>query len=72
LPDNEWGERVVAFIVPKPGKTVVANELKASLKKRLSPFKVPKEYITVSELPKSPAGKILKRELRKQLMEKGK
>ena len=66
LPDPEWGERVTAFIVPRAGKTIEPEELKAFLKPRLSPFKVPKEYIAVRELPKSPAGKLLKRELRKQ------
>jgi acyl-coenzyme A synthetase/AMP-(fatty) acid ligase len=35
----------------------------------LSPFKVPKEYVAVSELPKSPAGKILKREVKKRFLE---
>jgi long-chain acyl-CoA synthetase len=66
LPDREWGERVTAFIVPRPGKHLVVEELKVFLKKHLSVFKVPKEYIIVDEMPKSPAGKILKRELRKQ------
>jgi long-chain acyl-CoA synthetase len=70
FPDKEWGERVVAFIIPKPGQTIVADELKAFLKTKLSAFKVPKEYITVSELPKSPAGKILKREIKKERLEK--
>ncbi|MCU0579125.1 MAG: AMP-binding protein [Desulfobacterota bacterium] len=65
-PDPEWGERVVAFIVPRNGKTVAPEELKSFLKTRLSPFKVPKEYVTVRELPKSPAGKLLKRELREK------
>jgi long-chain acyl-CoA synthetase len=65
LPDKEWGERVVAFIVPKAGRTVVAENIKSFLKGRLSPFKVPKGYVVVNELPKSPQGKILKRELRK-------
>ena len=51
---------------PKPGKKIVPDELKTFLKSRLSPFKVPKEYIVMSELPKNPAGKILKRELRKR------
>jgi long-chain acyl-CoA synthetase len=69
LPDKEWGERVAALIVPKAGQSVVPEELKSFLKSRLSPFKVPKEYVAVSELPKSPAGKILKRELRKQILE---
>lgn len=66
LPDKEWGERVTAFISPKPGQKIVPEELKTFLKSRLSPFKVPKEYIVMSELPKSPAGKILKRELKKE------
>jgi len=66
VPDKEWGERVTAFIVPKPGQKIVPEELKTFLKSRLSPFKVPKEYIVVGELPKSPAGKILKRELKKE------
>jgi long-chain acyl-CoA synthetase len=71
IPDKEWGERVTAFIAPKPGQNVVPEELKTFLKTRLSPFKVPKEYIILSELPKSPAGKILKRELKKKyLMER--
>jgi long-chain acyl-CoA synthetase len=69
LPDPEWGERVTAYIIPQPGKTIDETELKNFLKSRLSPFKVPKEYHTVSELPKSPAGKILKRELRRQVLE---
>jgi acyl-CoA synthetase (AMP-forming)/AMP-acid ligase II len=40
--------------------------LKAYLKTRLAGFKVPKEYIVVDELPKNPAGKLLKREIKKQ------
>jgi long-chain acyl-CoA synthetase len=70
IPDKEWGERVVAYIVPKAGRTVVPDNVKAFLKGRLSPFKVPKGYVVVSDLPKSPQGKILKRELKKQLAQK--
>jgi long-chain acyl-CoA synthetase len=66
VPDKEWGERVTAFIVPRPGQSVSAAELKAFLKARLSPFKVPKEFVIASDLPKSAAGKILKRDLRKR------
>jgi long-chain acyl-CoA synthetase len=64
LPDPEWGERVTAFIVPRAGETIDPESLKSFLKNRLSPFKVPKEYVVVRELPKSQAGKLLKRELR--------
>jgi long-chain acyl-CoA synthetase len=65
LPDKEWGERVTACIVPRPGQTIVPNDIKCFLKTKLSPFKVPKEYIVVTDMPKSPTGKILKRELGK-------
>ena len=66
LPDSEWGERVTAFIVARPGKKIDPGALKAFLKSRISAFKIPKEFRVVSKLPKSPAGKILKRRLRKE------
>jgi long-chain acyl-CoA synthetase len=64
IPDKEWGEKVIAFIVPKEEKELPAADIKAFLKSRLSPFKVPKEYVMVKEMPKNAAGKILKRELK--------
>jgi long-chain acyl-CoA synthetase len=63
--DREWGERVVAYIVPRQGKTLSAADLHDFLENRLSSFKLPKEYIQVAGLPKSPQGKILRREVRK-------
>ncbi len=72
LPDKEWGERVAAFIIPKAGKTLTPDEVKAYLKTCLAPFKVPKEYVVTDALPKSPAGKILKREIRRVYLEKKK
>jgi long-chain acyl-CoA synthetase len=68
LPDKEYGERVTAFIIPKQGQEVDPTQLKSYLKTKLSPFKVPKEFIVVDELPRSSAGKILKRELKKQVL----
>ena len=47
LPDPEWGERVAAFIVLKPGFPQVPPDLKACLKTRSASFKVPKESIVV-------------------------
>jgi long-chain acyl-CoA synthetase len=70
LPDKEWGERVTAVIVSKPGMKIIPEDLKPLLKARLSAFKVPKEFLTIDEMPKNPAGKILKRELRRQLIER--
>jgi long-chain acyl-CoA synthetase len=66
LPDPEYGERVTAFIVPRKGHQIDPVFLKDYLKARLAGFKVPKEYIAVEELPKSSAGKLLKREIRKR------
>jgi long-chain acyl-CoA synthetase len=68
VPDKEWGERVTAFIVLKPGMAFEAEALKSALKKQLAPFKIPKKFIPVPELPKSPAGKILKRKLKQQVL----
>jgi long-chain acyl-CoA synthetase len=70
LPDREYGERVTAFIVANKGFKIDARDVKAYLKSELAGFKVPKEYIIVDELPKSNAGKLLKREIRKQYGEK--
>jgi long-chain acyl-CoA synthetase len=72
LPDKEWGERVTAVIKIKEGKKIVEEELKNYLKSKLASYKVPKQYIIVNELPKSPAGKILRRELREKFTEKQK
>jgi len=69
LPDQEWGERVTAFIILRSGEPFDKDTLHAYMKSRLAPFKVPKEYVTVNDFPRSPAGKILKRELRKQFLE---
>ena len=70
LPDPEWGERVAAFIIPKKGKKIDPDHLKSDLKKKLTSFKIPKEFISVDDFPRSPAGKILKRELRHSLFKK--
>jgi len=66
LPDPEYGERVTAFIVPRKGHHIDPMSLRDYLKAHLAAFKVPKEYITVEDLPKSGAGKVLKRKVRKR------
>jgi acyl-CoA synthetase (AMP-forming)/AMP-acid ligase II len=60
---------VTAFIIPKPGQTVDPKVFKDYLKRHLSPFKVPKEFRTVEDFPRSPAGKILKRKLKEQSLD---
>ena len=66
LPDRNWGERVTAFIVPHKGQQPDPAALKSFLKEHLAGFKLPKEFVVVGELPKNNAGKLLKREIKKQ------
>ncbi len=66
LPDREYGEKVTAFIVLNKGHKLDPSSFKQYLKKHLTGYKVPKEYIAVEDLPKSAAGKILKKELKRR------
>ena len=65
-PDPEWGESVVAFVVPADGGVDVA-ELDALCLRRIARFKRPKRWRVVDSLPKNGAGKVLKRALRDAL-----
>ncbi len=62
--DPEWGERVRAFIVAKPGTSLDDAALRLWTRERLAGPKVPRDFILVDGLPRNPTGKILKRELR--------
>ena len=64
-PHPEWGEEVVAFVVPVVGCTVSAHELEAACLDSIARFKRPKRYVFVDDLPKNNYGKVLKTELRK-------
>ncbi len=62
--DAYWGERVKAFVVTREGAAPSLDELVEFAKASLAPHKVPKEIVLIDALPRNPAGKILKRELR--------
>ena len=64
MPDVEWGQRVTAFVVLRPGVEVTAQELVEFCRARLATFKKPEVIHFLPELPKNPMGKILRRELR--------
>lgn len=68
-PDPEWGEEVVAFVVPAPGAALDSAILDAHCFAQIARFKRPKAYFPVQELPKNNYGKVLKTELRKHLEE---
>ncbi|WP_144120688.1 class I adenylate-forming enzyme family protein [Catellatospora sichuanensis] len=64
MPDEHWGERIVAHVVCR--ETVAPAELDAHLRTRLAGYKVPKSYEFPGALPRNAAGKVLKRQLRSE------
>lgn len=62
--DGRWGERITAVIVLNPGQSLTLEEIDRHCRQRLASFKVPREMKIVSELPRNPSGKVLKRVLR--------
>ncbi len=66
LPHPDFGEGVVAVVVPRPGQTVDAAALLAGLKSKIANFKVPKQVFVVRELPRNAMGKVQKALLREQ------
>lgn len=68
--DVEWGETIVAFVVTHQDHIVSSQDLEQHCLRSISRFKRPKDYLFVSELPKSDYGKVLKRRLT-QMLEQG-
>jgi fatty-acyl-CoA synthase len=72
LPDAQWGERVAAVVVLRPGTALSLDELQAFCRGRLGGFKLPRQLVLRETLPRLPSGKVLKRVLRAELAdEKG-
>jgi long-chain acyl-CoA synthetase len=63
VPDQDTGEWVVAYVVRKDAGLTV-DAVREHCKKSLTPYKVPKLVIFRDELPKSPVGKVLRKDLR--------
>jgi o-succinylbenzoate---CoA ligase len=61
--DPEWGERVVAWVVPVDGATPSLEQLRDLVAESLAPWAVPKELVIVDDLPRTAAGKVRRREL---------
>jgi long-chain acyl-CoA synthetase len=65
VPDERWGERVHAIIVPKPGVTLNADDVMEHCRGQIAGYKCPRSIdFRDTALPLSGAGKVLKRELR--------
>jgi long-chain acyl-CoA synthetase len=67
VPDETWGERVVAVVVARGAAAPPEQQLIEFSRRELAGFKLPKEVRYVSSLPRNAAGKILKRQIRDQL-----
>jgi acyl-CoA synthetase (AMP-forming)/AMP-acid ligase II len=68
-PDDEWGERIVAVIVPQPGSTSSAGELREFVRARLRSSRTPDEIVWRADLPHTETGKLLRRQLAEELVQ---
>jgi fatty-acyl-CoA synthase len=69
VPDEHWGERPLALVVPARGEVIVPEELEEFLRDRVARWWVPDEWRVVSELPRTSVGKLDKRALRDALVD---
>lgn len=60
LPDEEWGERVAAALVLKPGHAIDLPSLRAWAKAFLAPHKLPSRLLVLNTLPRNAMGKVMK------------
>jgi fatty-acyl-CoA synthase len=64
VPDETFGQRLRAYVVVRPGRTVTEDELKDYIRANLARYKTPRDVVFVDALPRNPTGKVLKRQLR--------
>jgi long-chain acyl-CoA synthetase len=64
VPDERWGEAVKALVVLMPGATATADDLVAFARDKLAGYKLPRSIDFVDGFPRTPSGKVLKRDLR--------
>lgn len=71
MPDEIWGDLVVAAVVERPGRGISEEPLRAWAKERIAPYKVPKRIAVVPDLPRNALGKVQKNVLVRMLLERG-
>lgn len=64
LPDLHWVEKVAAAVILRPGHSSTPDEIRDRVRSRLASYKCPKQIFVCDDLPKSGAGKVLKKQLR--------
>ena len=60
VPDVDWGDRVCAAVVPRPASRVSIEMLREFAGGRLAPYKVPKDFLLLEDLPRNTMGKVMK------------
>ncbi|MCB2061229.1 MAG: fatty acid--CoA ligase, partial [Novosphingobium sp.] len=70
VPDEKWGEAVVAVVEPRAGRSIDTGRLLEEVREVLGPVKTPKAVEVMDSLPRSNAGKVLRAELRRERWEK--
>lgn len=66
VPDEQWGERLKAFVVRRSGSGLTAQAVMDFCAGRISRIKIPKEVVFIDQVPRNASGKVLKTELRRQ------
>jgi acyl-CoA synthetase (AMP-forming)/AMP-acid ligase II len=63
VPDEEWGQRLKAFVVLRDGARLGEDEVQEHVKENLARYKAPRDVVFLEQLPRNATGKVLKREL---------
>lgn len=71
VPDDKYGEALLAFIVTTPNGSITAEELIEFCRDKIAGYKIPRKMELIDELPRNPSGKILKKILREPYWEGG-
>jgi acyl-CoA synthetase (AMP-forming)/AMP-acid ligase II len=71
VPDDKWGESVCAVVVLEGGNNVAPEELVEHCRKSIASYKKPKTILFREDLPKNPAGKVIKKEVRQWALKQG-
>jgi fatty-acyl-CoA synthase len=67
-PDERWGERPVAYVVPRSNATLTTDSVRSHLKDRVAKWWIPEDVLITTEIPKTPTGKISKKALRETVL----
>ncbi len=68
MPGDSGGEQVVAAVVLKEGATLDAEAIREFCRSSLTPYKIPRRFVQLEQLPRNLIGKVLRREVREQLL----